>query len=430
MFRGHKLITLLISLLGAVVLWIYVVTQIKPQTDFPVSSIPISINDRALEERGLVITAQSPETIRLDLRTSRVNVAKLNAETIRVVADAGNIKEPGVHPLPCAVTFPDTVQSSGVDIMRKSVEYVYITVDRLQRSAFPIELNWTGSVKDGYYAEVSEAVLDPVEVVVTGPEQEISRIARVVVDYDVSGKIETETITAPIRFLDENGDALEFSELTSFSVTQTSLTMPILRIKEITLTLGLIEGDGVTKENAEVELTPPTIHVKGAASLIDSLNDTLEIGQVKLADIPENYYENEYTVDNLLNVGITNMGEETVKAVVRLSGVTTAMIDVSDIRPINPPDPVNFECKFTTTTVKVRIRGSTEKIQAIQQNKNNGIYVEVDLAAFGNQTGAVPVQGAVVSDVFSEAYPSVSVSESVEVGVKITQVIEHDSEVE
>ena len=54
MFQGHKLITLLISLIGAVVLWIYVVTQIKPQTDFPVSSIPISINDRALEERGLL----------------------------------------------------------------------------------------------------------------------------------------------------------------------------------------------------------------------------------------------------------------------------------------------------------------------------------------------------------------------------------------
>ena len=430
MFRGHKLFTLLISLIGAVVLWLYVVTTIKPQTDFPVSSIPISISDSMLTERGLIITAQSPEILRLDLRTSRANVAKLNAETIRVVADASSVREPGEKNLPFVVTFPDTVRSGDVDILRKSVDTVTITVDRLQRATFPIELNWTGSMKEGFTPEVSESIIDPAEVVVDGPEKEVSRIAKVVVDYDVTDKVETETVSAPIRFLDEDGEELEFSELTSFSVTQTSLTMPILRIKEITLTLGLIEGDGVTKENAEVELTPPTIHVKGAASLIDSLNDTLEIGQVKLADIPENYYENEYTVDNLLNVGITNMGEETVKAVVRLSGVTTAMIDVSDIRPINPPDPVNFECKFTTTTVKVRIRGSTEKIQAIQQNKNNGLYVEVDLAAYGNQTGAFPVQGAVVSDVFSEAYPSVSVSESVEVGVKITQVIEHDSEVE
>lgn len=428
MFRGHKLITLLISLIGAVVLWLYVVTTIKPQTDFPVSSIPISISDSMLTERGLIITAQSPEILRLDLRTSRANVAKLNAETIRVVADASSVREPGEKNLPFVVTFPDTVRSGDVDILRKSVDTVTITVDRLQRATFPIELNWTGSMKEGFTPEVSESIIDPAEVVVDGPEKEVSRIAKVVVDYDVTDKVETETVSAPIRFLDEDGEELEFSELTSFSVTQTNLTLPILRIKEITLTLGFIEGDGVRNENAAFDITPKTIHVKGAASLIDSLSDTLELGQVKLADIPENYYENEYNVNNLLNPGVTNMGEETVKAVVRLSGVSTFMIDVSDIRLINKPDPINFDTIVTTPTVKLRLRGSTEQIQEIKKNKNNGLYVEVDLAAYSNQTGAFPVQGRVVKDSFDETYPSVSVSENVEVGVKIIQLVEIEEE--
>ena len=61
MFRGHKFFTMLISLLGAVLLWLYVVTEVKPQTDFRVGAIPIGIIDRTLEERGLIITAQSAE---------------------------------------------------------------------------------------------------------------------------------------------------------------------------------------------------------------------------------------------------------------------------------------------------------------------------------------------------------------------------------
>ena len=74
------------------------------------------------------------------------------------------------------------------------------------------------------------------------------------------------------------------------------------------------------------------------------------------------------------------------------------------------------------------MRGSTEQIQEIKKNKNNGLYVEVDLAAYSNQTGAFPVQGRVVKDSFDETYPSVSVSENVEVGVKIIQLVEIEEE--
>lgn len=423
MLRGHKIVTLIVSLVGAVVLWLYVVTAIKPQVDFPVSSIPIDINDRTLEERGLVITAQSPETLRLDLKTSRANVSKLNAETIMVNADASNVKEPGQWDLNCVVTFPDTVRSSDVDILRKSVDQVTITVDRLQRTAFPIQFKGSGKVKSGYSFENPSIVIDPAEVVVTGPEQEVERIAAAVVEYDVSELEETTVVTEPIHFLDQEGNELEFSDLVSFNLSQTSVTLPVLRTKEIRLKLEFEEGGGVTLENVGTpEITPETILVKGEANVIEQQEDEIVIGTINLAEIPF-FYDNKFKVN--LRAGVKNVsGDDTVRVVIRLTGVKEDTIDISDIRVINPPNSKEYVTNVTTKTVQVKLRGSTEEIEKIKANKGSGIYVEVDLASYNDQIGSFTVQGRVVN----ETYRSVSVKGSAEIGVTVSQRVESDEE--
>lgn len=424
MLRGHKFVTLIISLLGAVVLWLYVVTSIKPQVDFPVSSIPISIIDRTLEERGLVITSQTPQNMTLDLRTSRANVSKLNAETINVYADASNVREPGQASLQCVVTFPDTVRSSDVDILRKSVDNITITVDRLQRTAFPIQFKGSGKVKSGFSFENPSVVIDPTEVVVTGPEHEVEKIKSVVVEYDISDLEETVVVTEPIHFLDENGAEIEFSDLVSFNLTETSVTLPVLRTKELKLKVEFIEGGGVTVDNVRVELNPPTIQVKGEANVIDSLDDELVIGTIDLSVIPF-FHDDEFPISPKLRAGVRNVnGEESVKVVIRLTGVSEDTINISDIRVINPPDPKEYNTRVTTSTVKVNLRGSTEEIAKIKANNGSGIYVEVDLASYSDQTGAFSVQGRVVN----ETYPSVSVSGTAEIGVSVSQRVESDEE--
>ena len=117
-------------------------------------------------------------------------------------------------------------------------------------------------------------------------------------------------------------------------------------------------------------------------------------------------------------------GEESVKVIVRLTGVSEDTINISDIRVINPPEPKEYNTRVTTSTVKVNLRGSTEEIAKIKANNGSGIYVEVDLASYSDQTGAFSVQGRVVN----ETYPSVSVSGTAEIGVSVSQRIESDEE--
>ena len=416
MLQRRKIVTMLVSLLAAVVLWLYVVTAVAPEASTRVSGIPISIDGTiVLEERGLIITAQDVENLSMELSTSRVNLSKLNADSIRVNADASRIRSPGQYALSCTVTFPDTVRTGDVNILRKSVDVVTITVERLDRKTFPIELNWTGSIKEGYLLEAGSYVMEPDEVQVVGLEDEVAKIARVVVDYDVSELEETVIENVPIRFLDSNDEEIEFSGLTEANITQTTLTLPVLRTRELTLALDFIEGGGVTAENAIVEFEFDTIRVKGSADVIDALDDALVVGTVDLSAISD-LEEKSFTLN--LPAGVENMsGETEVKATIRLTGVSTEILPVTDIRLVNIPE--GYHAEATTRTARVSVRGSTDEIMAIFQNSDNGIYIVVDLSDC-TQTGAYTVAGKVINS----THPAVSVAEHVDISVNISQVAE------
>lgn len=419
MFKGRKLVTMLVSLLAAVLLWLYVVTTVAPEANVRVSGIPVSIDGSVfLEQRGLIITGQDISEVSLDLSASRINLSKLSAATIRVSADASKIREPGTFPVACTVTFPDTIRSGDVDILRKSTDTINITVAKLDTKTLPIELSWEGSVKEGYVFERESALIDPAIVTIIGPDYEVAQIHSAIVRYDISELKQTEIVTVPLLFLNEKGETVELSEFTTVNVSEASLTLPILRTREITLKVELEPGGGATEENAEVTLEPSTIIVKGAADVVEALDDTMVVGSINLAGIMDH---EDFTFNLALPVGITNVsGETEVKASVDLVGLTTDTISVSDIRLINTPE--GFISESSTKTVQVTVRGSKLDVTRIKNNRRNGIYILVDLQSY-NQTGAFTVSGRVIN----EKQPQIGVMDTVEIGVVITTEEEHVS---
>lgn len=410
--RSRKIVFALVSLLGAILVWLYVVTVIAPEATTRVSSIPINIDGTiVLEERGLIITSQDAESLSLELSASRVNLSKLNADSIRVNADASKIREPGEYALTCTVTFPDTVRSSDVDILRKSVDTVNITVTRIEQKTLPVQLNWTGSVKEGFLLEAESVQMDPAEITLTGPEAEVSQIAKAVVTLDVSDLEETVVETLPVEFLNAANEPVEFSEATTVSATQVGMTLPVLRTKELRLTVNTLEGGGVTNENVTITLDVESIRVKGAAEVIDALEDSFIIGTVDLATLED---KQELSFNLSLPAGVTNMsGETEVKALIQVNGVQSDTISVTDIRMINTPE--GYHTELSTRTARVRVRGSTEEIREIKANNDNGIYILVDLADY-YQTGAFTVPGKVINS----SHPAVSTTDTVEIDVVIS----------
>ena len=412
MKQSHKLVTMLVSLLAAILLWLYVVTLVAPEMTTTVSAISINLDGTTvLEERGLIITSQTPDVLSLVINTSRVNLSKLNAKSIRINADASKIRGPGEYDLTCTVLLPDTVRTSDVEILRKNVDAVHITVSKLETRSIPIKLDWKGAVKEGYVFEAESALPEPAEIVVTGPDFEVDQIDRAVVSYDVSALEQTELVTLPISFLNADGEVLSFSDKTSVSASSVNLTLTVLRTKELTLEVQLEEGGGVSQQNAVVTVDPPTIWVKGAADVIEELDDTFLLGTVDLSKISDH---EERTFALALPAGVTNIsGETEAQVVIDIKGVSSSTIPISDIRLVNAPE--GYQAEVSTRTVKINVRGSTEEIRELQQNKNNGIYILVDLGDY-TQTGAFTVPGTIVNS----THPAIGVGNTVEIGVVIS----------
>ena len=413
MGQKRKIIMMLVALLGAVMLWLYVVTAVAPEAAKSVRNIPINIDGSAvLEQRDLIITDQDYSTLSVELNTSRVNLHKLNAESITVNADASRIKEPGVYALTCNVTFPDTVRASDVDLVRKSVDSVTVTVNRLVEKSVPVSLERIGAVQDGYLLEKAE--LNPDTITLRGPDFDVDRVVKAVVAFDVSDVQEIVETTLDVTFLDENDEAVEFSsEAVTVSATQIDMRLPVYRTKELTLAVNTVEGGGVKNENAEISIEPQTVLVKGDSEDIDQLDDVYVLDTLELSTLDN---ENELTYKLLFPGSVSLINDESEAIVkVLLKGVTTDTINVTDIRLINQPE--QYKSEAITKSAKVIIRGSTAEIREIKQSENNGIYIEVDMSDY-TETGGYSISGKVINP----KHPNVGVTESVEIIVVISAV--------
>lgn len=406
----RKIATVLISLLAALLLWIYVVSSVAPETRGTVGGIPVTVEGvLALEENGLVITEQSTERISIELNTTRANFAKLNSENIRVTADASRIREAGEYDLTCTITFPDTVNANDIEILRKSSETAHIVVAKVDTRPMPVTLEWTGSVKEGYLFEAESVLIDPAQVVLTGPDYELDHVKKAVISYDISDLEQTVIETLPITLMDEDDNEVKLSELCTMNVTQSMLTLPIQRTKKLTLGVVLEPGGGVLPENASAECDPPTIQVKGSSAVLDELPDVFEVGTVSLSDV---FDQNEYSFDLTLPAGVINMsGEDSVTVTVTVTGVQSKDYSVTNIEIRNEPQDYETEAAYRSVTVTVR--GPSEQIRAL---KAEDIQVIVDLNGY-TQTGSFTVPGIVMI----EKYPDLGVVGSVEVAVNITE---------
>jgi YbbR domain-containing protein len=230
MIKGRKIVTLLIAAAAAVLLWLYVVTSVAPEATARINSIPVTIDGSIiLEERGLIITKRNTTAVSLEVSASRSDLSKLNASSIGMSADASKIRSPGDYELSYTVIFPDTVNTGDIDILRKSTNRVGVTVEKLEKKTLALSTHWENSVQDGYIAELASAVIEPAEVTLVGPENEISQITEARVSFDLASRNETVFETVPIAFLNKDGEEVSLSEYTNVTVTDATLTLQIFK---------------------------------------------------------------------------------------------------------------------------------------------------------------------------------------------------------
>jgi hypothetical protein len=143
--RESRWVYILISVLLAVVFWLYIRDTEDPTMSRPIYNVPVQIaNERVLEERGLTVSGLSQSSLTVEV-TGPVSVLNnLTRSNITASVDVSSITETGEHELNCRLILPNNVDTTGAFFPEQS-NPVTVTVDTLVTETMNVEVRLEGS---------------------------------------------------------------------------------------------------------------------------------------------------------------------------------------------------------------------------------------------------------------------------------------------
>lgn len=175
----ETLVTLLMSLVLALTVWIFAVEQENPlvRNDFP-TPVPISI--RGLGANMQTLQDLSQRTVNLSLRAPLKTWESLSAQDFSAVVDLAG-KGPGSHDLDVVVS----VVNPDVEILGLQPRQLRVQIESVITKTVPIQIDIGDTAAAGY--DWQTPIVEPESVQVTGPETQVNQVAAVHADILLQG---------------------------------------------------------------------------------------------------------------------------------------------------------------------------------------------------------------------------------------------------
>lgn len=416
--KNSKLWSVLLSLAIAFGMWLYVITTVSPGSTDPVTNIPVVFEgEYTLNERGLMITGGLNADVDLVLSGNRSDLIKVNPDNITVKVDLTKIDSPGIKHLDYQIIYPGDVPNNALNEESRYPDQITITVEKKITRPVEVQVNLTGSAKEGYIAQTEEYTLDYSNVNIQGPASVVEKIAYARIDVDLTDR--STSISENYRFTlcDAEGEPVDVAMVT-VEVAEVHLDMKIQRWKEIPLKMELKYGGGAMDNNTSVKIDPATIRVCGDELLLEDLEEIV-LDTIDLSVLEENLTET-YTIT--LPEGVTNMTGKTEAAVsIQFIGLTIREFEVSRIEVINVPEGLDYD--LLNEVVKVRLRGATH---LINQLKSEDIVLTVDLS--GKEIGSFTVKPSIT--IAGDQYATLGAVGPHSISIAVKELVIEETEAE
>ena len=257
----------IISLLSAMVLWMYVMAIVDPEETKLFENIPVTItNKNELNERDLVIY---PEQENIYVTGKLSNLKKVTKDDINVYGQINNPLE-GNNEIYLKVS---TSQRVNYDFKNP---VMIVTLEKIISEDESIKVDITGSGKNNVDNIILQDNIDKVSV--SGPRSLVNKVKRVVGTVKVNGELNDFSQSIKLEPVDANGKVVEGIELEKDSV---NVNITLLTQKTVPITLKLSDN---SESGVNYTMSQNTVTIKGKKDIVDSIND-IETQPVKLSEI-------------------------------------------------------------------------------------------------------------------------------------------------
>ena len=329
----------IISLLSAMVLWMYVMAIVDPEETKLFENIPVTItNKNELNERDLVIYPEQDLTTNIYVTGKLSNLKKVTKDDINVYGQINNPLE-GNNEIYLKVS---TSQRVNYDFKNP---VMIVTLEKIISEDKSIKVDITGSGKNNVDNIMLQDNIDKVSV--SGPRSLVNKVKRVVGTVKVNGELNDFSQSIKLEPVDANGKVVEGVELEKDSV---NVNIILLAQKTVPIILKLSDN---SESGVNYTMSQNTVTIKGKKDIVDSIND-IETQPVKLSEISPGTSKDIY-----LQVP---------------SGIT---IETKYIT-IKKNSEENAVAEYTYTAENIEIRNNTENIDKSKIKFPNSINVSIE----------------------------------------------------
>jgi len=392
--KGSRALYILLSVIAALALWIYVTYVDNPDRETAVSNIPVQfVGDEILLDNNLMVTGVNVNKINVRFGGKWNVLSNLAESKIAAEVDLSQIvsrysANAGTYMLGYDLKFDETLTANGLsnkNVLSASHNYITVTVEKTVTLNVPVNGVFDGDVAEGYSAQPLEYSTD--SITVSGPQAIVSQVdcAWVTLKRDNVNRSITEILDIELRDKDDN--VIDASSLILSQDTVT-VNLRVFMVKDVALTVKLIDGQTADDSNTRVEIDPPSITLSGDPAVLSELNQIV-LDTIDLTEFATTY--NQTYIIPLPN-NVNNLkGATTANVEVEIIGRSTKRLSTTNLEVANNTD--GYEAIIITQSLDVLLRGDEGRLQFIDPED---VRIIADLTELGNTTGTFSVTGKVV----------------------------------
>ncbi|MDO4750410.1 MAG: CdaR family protein [Eubacteriales bacterium] len=366
------------SVLASIALWVYVSTTegVEKEETFYGVQVNFVNAEEVRESSGLIVTSQDIQSVDLTLSGPMRQITRLTNDNITLTIDLSKAVF-GNNRSAYEIHYPSDVDSSSLRRVNASAYIVNFYLDKLVNRRFEVKGTFTGSAEEGYIAE--DPVFNPLTVNISGPQTSIDKVDHAWVE------ITRETVDRTLQYnssyvLRDKDNQVISDELLIMDTPEVEVTLSVLTIKNVPLSVTLIDGGGATgEEHADVKIEPAVVQLAGDAAVMDGLNK-LTIATIDLADFASSF-EDTYTLA-LPNDTECLSGTTEAKVTVTIKGLVTRKMTLTQFDCINVAD--GYTADVITESLTVNVRAPESIINSISAEN---LYAVVDMQEVSASAG-------------------------------------------
>lgn len=367
-----------LALVFSFLLWLFAVNIQDPVVERRFNGIPVSIEHaEIITNRGNTYQVLT-DSITVKVSGKRSDIEKLRNSNIIAVADMKNLDTKSNSLIPIDVSV-DVYAKYGFEAkaMPGNLE---IKIEANKTKTFPITVETTGNLKDGYVLGDTEVKPETIEI--SGPESLISIISKVAAKVNVDGKSKNEELPAELVVYDGNGKTLDLTRMEYDLGEELMVNIRLLKSKSVRVmfdTSSIDVADGYVLDGVTVE--PERINVVGDPVELAKLESIRIPAEALIEENLSETVERTINISDYIPIGFSVKDEGAgvpvlVKIAIVKAGTRVFEFPVASIYVLSAPE--GFKLSYGTTgNISIAVSGAQEDLDAMEELSQGSVSLDL-----------------------------------------------------